>query len=112
MRRSGLPSIPTLARRSVPARLATATALATALGSALAGATALLLSAALPARAAGPTPQQLQALEAAFNGQGDLSALLAEGPGLDPAALRARRQRLLSQFPDARWQLTAGPALR
>jgi len=112
MRRSGLPSIPTLVRRVVPARLATSAARAAALGGALAGATALLLSAALPVRAAGPSPQLLQALEAAFNGQGDLTALLAEGPGLDPADVRRRHQRLLSQFPDARWQLTAGPALR
>jgi hypothetical protein len=70
---------------------------------------ALLLSAALPVRAAAPSPQLLQALEAALNGQGDLGALLQEGPGLDPAAVQARRQRLLSQFPDARWQLSPGP---
>ncbi|MEX1317076.1 MAG: hypothetical protein AB1Z22_08125 [Synechococcaceae cyanobacterium] len=78
---------------------------------ALAGAAALLLAVALPGRAAAPSPQQLQALEAAFNGQGDLGLLLQKGPGLDPAAVQARRQRLLSQFPDARWQLALGPEL-
>jgi hypothetical protein len=75
----------------------------------LAAGAALLLSAALPGRAAAPSPQQLQALEAAFNGQGDLGQLLQEGPGLDPAAVQARRQRLLRQFPNARWQLSPGP---
>ncbi len=78
---------------------------------ALAGMAALLLAAALPGRAAAPTPQQLQALEAAFNGQGDLGLLLEAGPGLDPAAVQARRKRLLSQFPNARWQLVSGPEL-
>ncbi|MEO1003197.1 MAG: hypothetical protein AAFX65_08815 [Cyanobacteria bacterium J06638_7] len=77
----------------------------------LAGMAALLLAVALPGRAAPPSPQQLQALEAAFNGQGDLGLLLKEGPGLDPEAVQARRQRLLRQFPDARWQLAPGPAL-
>lgn len=103
MRRSGLASSPAPARSAVSARLVPV----------LAGAAALLLgAAALPARAAAPSPQLLQNLEAAFNGQGDLNALLVEGPGFDPADVRARRQRLLSRFPDARWQLTPGPALR
>jgi hypothetical protein len=79
---------------------------------ALAGVAALLLAPALPGRAAAPTPLQLQALEAAFNGQGDLGPLLQAGPGLDPDGVRARRQRLLSRFPDARWQILPGPALR
>jgi hypothetical protein len=78
---------------------------------ALLGAAALLLAGALPGRAAAPTAQQLRALEAAFNGQGDLKALLQEGPGLDPAAVQRRRQSLLSRFPDASWQLSPGPAL-
>lgn len=77
----------------------------------LASAAALLLAAVLPARAAAPSPQQLQALEAAFNGKGELGQLLQEGPGLDPAAVKARRKRLLSQFPDARWTLSPGPEL-
>lgn len=81
------------------------------LAAALAGMAALLLTAALPGRAAAPSPQQLKALEAAFNGQGDLGQLLQEGPGLDPKAVQARRQRLLKQFPDARWQLAPGPEL-
>ncbi|MCH9714560.1 MAG: hypothetical protein K0U63_08450 [Cyanobacteria bacterium] len=65
----------------------------------------------LPVRAAAPTPQQLQALEAAFNGEGDLLGLLAEGPGLDPGLVERRQRVLRAQFPDARWQLSPGPVL-
>lgn len=65
-----------------------------------------------PARAAAPIPAQLQSLEAALNGQGNLEALLSAGPGLDPGAVLRRRSALLRQFPDARWTLTPGEALR
>jgi hypothetical protein len=58
----------------------------------------------LPLRAAPPTPQLLQSLEAAFNGEGELQRLLESGPGLDPALVERQRSVLRSQFPDARWQ--------
>ncbi len=67
---------------------------------------------ALPLRAAAPSPRQLQSLEAAFNGEGDLPALLGSGPDLDPGLVERRRRLLLSRFPDARWQISAGPTLR
>jgi hypothetical protein len=71
---------------------------------------ALLVGGLLPARAANPTPAQLQALEAALNGDGDsaLSALLQPGPGLDPAEVKSRRRLLQAQFPDLRWQVGPG----
>lgn len=55
----------------------------------------------------------LQSLETALNAPGDgpLEALLQSGPGLDPAELMLRRQALRSRFADARWSVSAGPAL-
>jgi hypothetical protein len=78
---------------------------------------ALLLASAIgPAagRAASPTPAQLLALEQALNSGDDtaLSTLLTKGPGLNPEELKQRRHQLRSHFPDARWQVTSGPALR
>jgi hypothetical protein len=74
---------------------------------------ALLVGApVLPLRAAAPTARQLQTLEAAFNGEGDLAALLGSGPDLDPGLVERRRRLLLSRFPDARWQISVGPTLR
>lgn len=73
------------------------------------------LAAAVPAgRAASPTPAQLQALEAALNSSetGPLAALLEAGPGLDPQELEKRRSGLRRQFPDLRWQLSAGAPRR
>jgi hypothetical protein len=73
---------------------------------------ALILAAAggwLPLRAAPPTPQLLQSLEAAFNGEANLQELLESGPGLDPGLVERQRSLLRSQFPDARWQITPGP---
>ena len=69
---------------------------------------------AAPARAANPTTSQLEALEAALNSGDDtaLSALLSQGPGLNPQELKQRRQQLREQFPDVRWQVKTGPALR
>jgi len=64
----------------------------------------------LPLRAAPPTPQLLQSLEAAFNGEGELQSLLQSGPGLDPGLVERQRRVLRTQFPDARWQFTPGPA--
>ncbi len=78
----------------------------------LAGLVALLGS-ALPALAAGtPSAAQLQALEAALNGTGELAAVLENGPGLDVTLVELRRRSLLRTFPDARWQVTPGKALR
>jgi hypothetical protein len=69
--------------------------------------------AGLPAaQAAQPSSSQLQTLEAALNGQGDLATILSQGPGLDPALVMQRRTTLLRRFPDARWQLSPGDALR
>ena len=67
-----------------------------------------------PVRAAQPSPSQLEALEAALNSGDDtaLSALLSQGPGLNPQELKQRRQLLRDQFPDVRWQVKNGPALR
>ncbi|WP_255004709.1 hypothetical protein [Cyanobium sp. HWJ4-Hawea] len=62
--------------------------------------------------AAAPTPQQLQGLERAFNGAGELSLVLEPGPGLDPALVEMRRRVLLKQFPDAQWQVSPGAPLR
>jgi hypothetical protein len=77
----------------------------------------LMLAPALgvsPALAASPTPTQLQALETALNSSDDsaLNALLSQGPGLNPTELKQRRQVLREQFPDARWEVKTGPALR
>jgi hypothetical protein len=75
---------------------------------------ALSLSAAgawVPLRAAPPGPQLLQALEAAFNGEGELQRLLEPGPGLDPELVERQQRVLRAQFPDARWQFAPGPAL-
>jgi hypothetical protein len=71
---------------------------------------ALLVSGLAPARAANPTPAQLQALEAALNVDGDsaLAGLLQAGPGLDPAEIQNRRRLLRGQFPDLRWQVGSG----
>ena len=65
-------------------------------------------------RAVSPTPAQLLALEAALNSRDDaaLNALLAKGPGLNPEEVKQRRQQLRQHFPDARWELKTGPALR
>lgn len=65
----------------------------------------------LPVRAVPPTPQLLQSLEAAFNGEGELQSLLESGPGLDPGLVERQRRVLRAQFPDARWQFIPGPAL-
>jgi len=74
---------------------------------------AALLGSALPAvAAAGPTAAQLQALEAALNGSGELAAVLENGPGLDVTLVELRRRSLVRQFPDARWQVSPGKALR
>jgi hypothetical protein len=65
----------------------------------------------LPLRAAPPSAELLQSLEEAFNGQGELNALLDQGPGLDPGLVERQRRVLRAQFPDARWQFSAGPVL-
>ncbi|MFM7236781.1 MAG: hypothetical protein ACKOYK_08430 [Cyanobium sp.] len=87
--------------RRLPALLLGALMLAPALGAA-------------PGQAAIPTPVQLEALEAALNSSDDaaLSALLSQGPGLNPEELKRRRQLLKEQFPDARWEVKLGPTLR
>lgn len=71
------------------------------------------LAAALPGRAAAPSTEQLQALEAALNSRGDaaLAPLLEAGPDFDPAQLELRRRQLLQQFPNARWRLKQGKPL-
>ena len=68
------------------------------------------LLAAPPLLAASPSPAQLQALEAALNSaeEAPLAALLEAGPGLNPQELEQRRSGLRRQFPDLRWQLSAG----
>ena len=74
---------------------------------------AALLAGALPGvAAAGPSAAQLQALEAALNGTGELAAVLENGPGLDVTLVELRRRSLARQFPDARWQVSPGKALR
>lgn len=62
--------------------------------------------------AAAPTPAQLEGLERAFNGKGELALLLEAGPGLDPAQVEMRRKLLLKQFPDAQWQVSLGTPLK
>ena len=64
------------------------------------------------AAAQAPTAVQLQALESAFNGSGELSAVLEAGPGLDPTLVGLRRRTLLKDFPDAKWLVSAGPPLK
>lgn len=78
---------------------------------------ALMLAPALgpaTALAASPTPSQLLALQAALNSSDDaaLNTLLSKGPGLNPEELKRRRLQLRQQFPDARWEVKEGPALR
>ena len=72
------------------------------------------LVAAPPLLAASPSPAQLQALEAALNSaeEAPLAALLEAGPGLNPQELEKRRSGLRRQFPDLRWQLSAGAPRR
>ncbi|WP_225867344.1 hypothetical protein [Cyanobium sp. NIES-981] len=91
-------------RRLLLASLLSAAALLPALS--ISGAGVLAVQAAEPSRG------QLQSLEAALNGKGDLASILSQGPGLDPALVMRRRTTLLRQFPDARWQLSAGETLR
>ena len=74
---------------------------------------AALLASGLPAlAAAGPNAAQLQALETALNGTGELRGAMEDGPGLDVTLVELRRRSLLRQFPDARWQLSPGKPLR
>ena len=74
---------------------------------------AVLLGSTLPAlAAAGPNAAQLQALETALNGTGELRGAMEDGPGLDVTLVELRRRSLLRQFPDARWQLSPGKPLR
>ena len=74
---------------------------------------AVLLVSALPALAGtGPSAAQLQALEKALNGTGELRGVMEDGPGLDVTLVELRRRSMLRQFPDARWQLTTGKPLR
>jgi len=63
-------------------------------------------------QAAEATAVQLQALEAALNGQGLLEAVLESGPGLDVQLVELQRRTLLASFPDARWSLSPGRRLR
>jgi len=78
------------------------------------GASALLPSSwtAAAALAQPPTAPQLQALEQAFNGSGELSAVLEAGPGLDPTLVGLRRRSLLKDFPDAKWLVSPGAPLK
>ena len=77
------------------------------------GCLAVLLGSTLPAlAAAGPNAAQLQALETALNGTGELRGAMEDGPGLDVTLVELRRRSLLRQFPDARWQLSPGKPLR
>jgi hypothetical protein len=66
------------------------------------------------ARAASPTPAQLLALQTALNSGDDsaLNTLLSPGPGLNPEEVKRRRQQLRQQFPNALWEVKAGPPLR
>ncbi|MFN9645372.1 MAG: hypothetical protein ACK6BG_09720 [Cyanobacteriota bacterium] len=65
-------------------------------------------------RAASPTSAQLTALETALNSGDDaaLNSLLVPGPGLNPEEVKRRRHQLRQQFPNARWEVKAGPSLR
>ena len=78
----------------------------------LAGLAVLLLSTVPAIAAAGPSAAQLQALETALNGTGELRGAMEDGPGLDVTLVELRRRSVLRQFPDARWQLTTGKPLR
>ena len=78
----------------------------------LAGLAALLASTLPALAAAGPNAAQLQALETALNGAGELRGAMEDGPGLDVTLVELRRRSLLRQFPDARWQLSPGKPLR
>ena len=74
---------------------------------------AALLASSLPVFAAAlPSATQLQALERALNGTGELRGVIEDGPGLDVTLVELRRRSLLRQFPDARWQLSPGKPLR
>ncbi|MDA1247330.1 MAG: hypothetical protein O2787_08555 [Cyanobacteria bacterium] len=74
---------------------------------------AVLLGSALPSLAAAvPSAVQLQNLETALNGTGELKSAMENGPGLDVTLLELRRRSLLRQFPDASWQITTGKPLR
>lgn len=74
---------------------------------------AALLASSLPVFAAAlPSATQLQALERALNGTGELRGAIEDGPGLDVTLVELRRRSLLRQFPDARWQLSPGKPLR
>ncbi len=75
---------------------------------------AAFLAPAAPALAAAPSPAQLQALEGALNSRqpAALDGLIQAGPGLDPVQLKARRAKLIENFPDARWQVRQGSPLR
>jgi hypothetical protein len=64
------------------------------------------------AAAKAPTALQLQALESAFNGSGELSGVLEAGPGLDPSLVGLRRRSLLKDFPDAKWLVSPGAPLK
>ncbi|WP_254932094.1 MULTISPECIES: hypothetical protein [unclassified Cyanobium] len=78
----------------------------------LAGLAVLLVSTVPAIAAAGPSAAQLQALETALNGTGELRGAMEDGPGLDVTLVELRRRSVLRQFPDARWQLTTGKPLR
>ena len=78
----------------------------------LAGLAVLLVSSVPAIAAAGPSAAQLQALETALNGTGELRGAMEDGPGLDVTLVELRRRSVLRQFPDARWQLTTGKPLR
>ena len=78
----------------------------------LAGLAVLLVSTVPAIAAAGPSAAQLQALETALNGTGELRGAMEDGSGLDVTLVELRRRSVLRQFPDARWQLTTGKPLR
>jgi hypothetical protein len=78
----------------------------------LAGLAVLLVSTVPALAGAGPSAAQLQALETALNGTGELRGAMEDGPGLDVTLVELRRRSVLRQFPDARWQLTTGKPLR
>lgn len=104
-----LPGLRTAAAAQPPARSGSPARRAASL---LVGGLALgaILFAPLAGWAASPSPAQLQALEKALNGSDPaaLKDLLADGPGIDAALMERRWSALRQQFPDARWQLTAG----
>lgn len=75
---------------------------------------ATVLCFAPAAVAAAPSPALLETLEATLNSGNAtaLSGLLTAGPGLDPGQLVERYGALRSRYPDARWQVTPGEALK